>query len=115
MTRFDEEPERDSHGECRAEITRLSGEVARLEAVIADGGFSAWEVACSRADRLFLEGERLRGALEAIETEFVEWGDGDGNALSTRVTLERIASLLLPALATTPVPPGAQRRGEGKP
>ena len=32
MNRFDEEPDGDPHGECAAEITRLSNRVAELEA-----------------------------------------------------------------------------------
>lgn len=45
---------------ARAEITRLSGQVAALKAVIAAGGFGAWEEACRRADGLFLEVDALR-------------------------------------------------------
>ena len=49
MSRFDEEPDGDPHGECAAEITRLRAEVEALKAENA---------------RLHTANERMRAALE---------------------------------------------------
>ena len=61
MTRFDEEPDGDLHGECTAEIDRLTRKVEELEAECDDWRSEVWD--------LREEVGRLEDMLEAIELE----------------------------------------------
>jgi hypothetical protein len=40
MSRFDEEPDADLHGECAAEIERLQARVAHLEQLVTDATYT---------------------------------------------------------------------------
>ena len=61
MSRFDEEPDGDPHGECALEIHRLEARIAELEASVLKITADCNAVVCGKSDRITeLEAEVAR-------------------------------------------------------
>lgn len=77
MSRFDEEPDGDPHGECALEIHRLEARIAELEASVLKITADCNAVVCGKSDRITeLEAEvarlRVDAAIGAVVWKYID-------------------------------------------